>query len=520
MSLFGVAKAAGRLTIGAARAIGASVAAAKSGSEIEAAKVAESEKEKKVSSAVRLRGVTIDAFAKAPWYVLLFFSAACLACVGVIFAYETNNIRMMSESLGAGHAFKIFGYAQDLVLAVILMVLEHYFGFLLLFSKKEISFILRQGMNVLCFAIAFVIIASNFTSLQKRDLMHKRQAENQARVAELAKANQAMTAKVVAGAEKLAADAGATRTPSLMRAGAKAVTDAAAAAAETSATTREAMRQLDKAPPPTSEDVQGVMAKPFMAAIALIVFFGGAICARLAGRFAIRAREEYVATRSQIKAGANVLTQSIGDDSTPLPTPKPKPRPEPVLPPYPPEPRLKLGQAGRIGTKKSGTAPAPDPVPAPSIDADEGSEPGRNRVGTSPEPEPADVPRETGDPEAIPEPAQPKNRSRLEPGGRLVIGDPVLVHRKAEPVLRALILSDITEVSYSTANDVLKSTGVRPAGMGKPALLAALAHLEACELLTPAGPGGRRAPSSGLIVARQSGAHIDDIVGVMLGRHP
>jgi hypothetical protein len=477
MQIADVLKSAGRLTVGVARTIGASAAAFKTGAHSESSAVNQTAKEREVYSAVRLREATIDAFAKAQWYAFLILAALCMALGAVAFAYEVNNVAAMGAS---GHLgvpqFTLFGYHQDYILAVILMSFDFYFTFLLFFSKKEIPFWERKKLGLLCALIGCIVVIGNFTALQKRDISSKKMAENQARIAELAKANQAMTARVVSGAEKLAKDAGETRTPSLMRAGAKAVTDAAEAAAESSKLSAEAMRQLSKAPPPTNEDVQGQYAKVFSAAMAIIIFWGGIKCFGLAGFYFLRAREEYVITRSQVRAGASILAQSVGDDDKPIPakpkTPRTDPAPSASILPLIRRPRTQFGGVGTdAGPAESIPRPAappkpPAPAPAPRID-----------------PESIPAP-ESGHGAGI-DPTPDLEPHRIDPSGRVTYAAREEIDPASLPLLRLLLdRSDITALSNRSAAELLRSSGV---SMSAERVARAMRNLHGVGLLENAG---------------------------------
>ena len=476
MQISEVFKSAGRLAVGAARTIGASAAAFKTGASAESSAVNQTAKEREVYSAVRLREASINAFAKAPWYAFLILAIICMALGAVAFAYEVNNVAAMGAS---GHLgvpqFTLFGYHQDYILAVILMSFDFYFTFLLFFSKKEIPFWERKKLGFLCALIGCIVIVGNFTALQKRDISSKKMAENQAQIAALAKANQAMTARVVSGAEKLAKDAGETRTPSLMRAGAKAVTDAAEAAAESSKLSAEAMRQLSKAPPPTNEDVQGPYAKIFSGAMAIIIFWGGIKCFGLAGFYFLRAREEYVITRAQVKAGANILAQSVGDDDRPAPTklkPPQAPRPESIQPAIQ---RPRAMQFGGVGTDASPAESIPHPAAPPMPPA----------PAPAPRIEPESIPAlESGHGAGI-DPAPDLEPHRIDPTGRITYADREEIDPASLPLLRLLLdRSDITKLSNRSAAELLRSSGV---SMSADRVARAMRNLHMVGLLENAG---------------------------------
>ena len=444
-----------------------------------------------LEDAAKAREITAQEFGRPPWYAYAFLAVINFALVSSIFAYETNNVRATFEALGHSSGIKIFGYATEVVISVILMVIEHYFGFLLLFSGREIGFFMRQGMNILCISIAVIIISSNFTSLEKRDLMAKKQAENQAKILALAQGSQAVSAKVAAGAEKLAADAGATRTPSLMRAGAKGVADAADAARETALTTREAIKALEKAPPPTNEEVQGPFAKFLSLALAVIVFFGGAICARLCGLSLRRSREEWVVTRDQIKSAANVKTQAVTEakalpDEIKMPKIKVPdlgidPRPAAPVVPFAPRNRLpRAAERGAVGTPPTQPKPSPGPATPPRIDSESilGTSIDSEGLGGSDggesiprDPEPHSVDSETGR-------VTWSARAGIDPG--------------TEPLLRILLeRGDIETITNRSAAELLREAGK---GMAATKVAAAVNNLHEAGLLENTGGyhGGKR----------------------------
>lgn len=412
-----------------------------------------------LEDAAKAREITAQEFGRPPWYAYAFLAVINFSLVSAIFAYETNNVRATFEALGHSSGIKIFGYATEVVISVILMVIEHYFGFLLLFSGREIGFFMRQGMNILCVSIAVIIISSNFTSLEKRDLMAKKQAENQAKILALAQGSQAVSAKVAAGAEKLAADAGATRTPSLMRAGAKGVADAADAARETALTTREAIKALEKAPPPTNEEVQGPFAKFLSLALAVIVFFGGAICARLCGLSLRRSREEWVVTRDQIKSAANVKTQAVTEAKA-LPDEIKMPKikapdlgidPAPAAPVVPFAPRNRLPRATERGSVGTPSAP-PQPAPAPTTPPKIGSESIPSASIDS------DVPGGGDGGESIPR--DPEPHSVDSETGRMTRAPRAEIDHASIPLLRALIANGgVESITTKSAAELLRASG-------------------------------------------------------------
>lgn len=529
MTFSAVAASAGRLFIGALRYIGGGISAFAKGA-VANAKIGNTEEEQRVAAAIRVKEMITRNFGNFPWYLLLLLSILCLGVGLFTSTIEIQNLRALLESTSLQtSSAKVFGVSPEFATAIVLMIAENVFGFLLFAAQYSIPFGLRSLMSVATWSISIIIIFGNYTSLEKRDIMAKRAAENQRQVAELTKRSQDLAGRAMAAAETAVKATEKNGATSATRAGAVAAANAADVAKEQAIMTRQVAAQLSKAPPPASSDVQGdFVSKVMKWASAIVMFAIQAISMRLSGLFALMSRHEYVAGRKEVNAAPNLKTSNVAQrgklpDPAPAPAPLPRvdarkladmlasePAPAPPTPPVP-MPSARITQAGRLGTEKPrAPSPAPEPQPAPATQP----EPGRNQPEPVPEPD-----------FELPEPDRSAEPTYAEPSGRVVIGQPVLADKRTEPVLRALLLSDITEVSYGTANAALKETGVKPTGMGKPAMLACLAHLESCGLLERT-PAGHRTPTSALLTARKMvsrpgsnspmTASLDDVVSVMV----
>lgn len=532
MAFSAVAASAGRLFIGALRYIGGGISAFAKGA-VQNTKEGTGGDEQKLSELIRMREKFIRTFGNLPWYWLLVLCVVCLTIGLSAAGIEIKNLQALLESIATeGEKSQILGISTPLATAALILIAESVFGFVIFAAKYSIPFGLRIGVSITAWSMAVIIISGNFTTLQKRDIMAKRATENQHRIVELTRRSQALADRAMANAETAVKATEKNGATSATRAGAVAAANAAEVAREQAIMTRQVADQLRKAPPPSNDEVQGEFWARVLKMLGAVTMFAiQAYAMRLSGLFALMSRQEYVAGRKEVDGAPNLklpdFTKRKPLPDPPAPAPLPRvdarkladmltPEPAPVPPaPTVPVPSARIAQAGRLGTEKPRTTPTTEPAPAPQ------PEPARNRQNR---PEPVPEPEEQ-DFEPLPEPDRGGEPMRVEPSGRVVIGDRVLADKRVEPVLRALLLSDIVEISYGTANAALKDTGTKSSGMGKPAMLACLSHLESCGYLTRTA-NGSRAPTALLLAARKMvnrpGVHepmtasVDDLIATMV----
>lgn len=444
----------------------------------------------RVSDAVRVKKMILEHFGKLPWYSLAAFAAFSFALTIVIICIEYANMRDMAGPHAIGKA-AVLGMTYAAAVAVALMAAEHFFGFILFAVGPSLPFVLRTMMSIITVVISVAIIYSNFVSLEKRDASAKIQEDQQRAIIELAKGAQKTADRVVAGAESLSRDAGATRTPNLMRGAAQAQAKAAEAAEESARLTRDVIQASKAAPVVSTESVQGPFAKLFSLIQSLTIFFTGYLASRLCGLLTLMARQEYVATRKEVNAAPNLKTSDVSKRK-PLPDKIELPKidvpdlgidPRPAAPVVPFTPRNRLQRAaerGAVGTPPTQPKPSPGPATPPRIDSEsipgasiDSEGPGGSDGGESipRDPEPHSVDSETGR-------VTWSARAGIDPG--------------TEPLLRILLeRGDIETITNRSAAELLREAGK---GMAATKVAAAVNNLHEAGLLENTGGyhGGKR----------------------------
>ena len=458
----------------------------------------------RVSDAVRVKKMILEHFGKLPWYSLAVFALFSFVLTIVVICIEYANMRDMAGPHAMGKA-AVLGMSYAAAVAVALMAAEHFFGFILFAVGPSLPFVLRTMMSIITVVISVAIIYSNFISLEKRDASAKIQESQQQAIIELAKGAQKTADRVVAGAESLSRDAGATRTPNLMRGAAQAQAKAAEAAEESAKLTRDVIQASKAAPVVSNETVQGPFAKLFSLLQSLTIFFTGYLASRLCGLLTLMARQEYVATRKEVNAAPNLKTSDVSKRK-PLPDkielPKidvpdlgiDAPRPAPVVP-FAPRSRPESSVPARqVPPKTPGNRPAPVPGPAEVPGGAWGGDDGAER-----------------------EPVPVGEIEHRMPDGTTVKTSAIRASRATEPVLRAVLDMPPGPISVALVAEAMRKRG---SGLRKGDVATAMADLERVGILLPGGPRGSREASTRLSIARQKireGDTVDDVVASLIG---
>lgn len=527
MTFSAVAASAGRLFVGALRYIGGGISAFAKGA-AQNAKEGTGGDEQKLSELIRMREKFVRTFGNLNWYWLLLLFVVCLTIGLSAAAIEIKNLQALLESIATeGEKSEIFGVSTPLATAALILIAESVFGFVIFAAKYSIPLGLRIGVSITAWSMAVIIISGNFTTLQKRDAMVKRAAENQRHIVEMTRRSQVLADRAMANAETAVKATEKNGATSATRAGAVAAANAAEVAREQSIMTRQVADQLRKAPPPSNDEVQGEFWARVLKMLGAVTMFAiQAYAMRLSGLFALMSRQEYVAGRKEVDGAPNLklpdFTKRKPLPDPPAPAPAPLPRvdykklkeelaPEPV--PTVPQTRRRIEQGGFAGTADDLGSGAPAPTPARR--QGQQNKP-RNQTEPVPEPIAEPVERLAGVDSiggaAEPEPVPVGEIEHRMPDGSVIRTSSIRASRVTEPVLRAIFDLPAGPISVSLVSEAMRKRGQ---GVRKGDVTSALAELERVGILLPGGPRGSREASSRLEMAKRKireGESEDDVI--------